>query len=203
MKGLMRKELCLLRTGTGLLFFVATTLFAISGGLAHESGMLQGFAFIYVLLGTYNIMSMEEKWRWNTYILCAPVTRFQTVLAKYIITLGQMALNAVIYTTVNLLAYDGTGLTNMLLQIAVALIMGAVLFPLLFRFGAEKAWIAAIFLVVILGGMGMGAAAAILEDMNLAGLLGQSGFAWLLLLAGLALFGLSCPLSAKLYAKRK
>lgn len=202
MKGLLRKELYLLMSGTGLLFAAASLLFAFSGGISHERNTMQAFAFVYVPLGAYSLLSMEEKWRWPNFLKCAPVTLKQMVGAKYIVTGAQMAVNALIFGGLNLIFCDGESLGWMLGMLGIGLISAAIVYPLIFWQGPEKGWIGALFCFLMLGAVGISLMSEY-WDTSITVVSWLLAHSWALTAAGVVLYILSCPLSAKLYRLRK
>lgn len=201
MKGLIRKELYLLRSGTGLLFMLASLLFAVAGGISDGDNFYGALAFFYVSLGAYSLMGMEEKWRFSTYIQCTPVSRFQIVLAKYAVALVQMLLNALIFALLNCFLRGGVALVGMLFDFSIALVVAALLYCLCFWLGASKGWASLLMCLVVLGGMG-GAAFVAFSESGSGALVWIQENLWALPTAGLAVYAASCPLAAWLYRKR-
>lgn len=201
MKGLMRKELSLLTRGVGLLFAIASILFAVSAGVSTDASVMNSMAFLYVHVGTWSVMSIEEKWKWDKMLLCTPVGRYRMVGAKYLVVGLQLLLNLAIFAVANLLTAGGQGLALGVQQCGLGFGLGALMMTLPFWLGVEKSKGTTI-VSMILFCLALGGNSAFLKHL-------ESVFqvSWTMagatMVGGLILYGLSIPLAGWLYGRRK
>ena len=158
MSGLIWKDLLVLRRSVRvyLLLVVFYALMAVTG--VWDESVFGGISALLVTILPLNCFSWDNLARWDTYALTLPLTRRQVVGARYLVTLLIAAAALVLTLGLGLLAslfnreLDlfslGAGAVICLLA---ALILSAVLLPLLYRFGPEKARI--LLLVVIAAGV--------------------------------------------------
>lgn len=214
MCGFLERDLTLLLPSMkfyGILIAVFTLI-----GLASRS--TSDFAGLYLLLfptvGLMSLFSYDEMNHWQGYAAAAPHGRRAMVDARYLLTAGLSAVVFVLRFLLNLLdrgnvfAYDffypaGFFLQNALVFLAAFLLYGAVVLPLLFRFGAAKGRLFGILAgvlaaVISIGGMVLSTAVGAEVLAALPALLPT-----LLPLAAAGLFALSWLLSRRIMAKRE
>lgn len=134
MAGLLYKDFCVLRRQLwSMLLLVAVFCFIPNGG-RFDLGM---FFVMYTALLPMSLMAFDERARWDKLVLMLPVTRREVVMGKYVAGWCLTALAGVLYVAGRSL-HGTPDLNRVLLTLSVTLILQAVLYPCLFRFGVEK-----------------------------------------------------------------
>ena len=157
MSGLVLKDLfCLKKVLRNYLVIIAV-YFVIS--LAHPA-MLTGLVTVMSVLLcmlSLNCFAFDQACKWDSYGGALPVTRNQTVLARYCTTLVLTAFTAVCYCLLALGMYLvgnhetalGIVLSGALCSIA-GLLINAVSMPLVYQFGPERGRLVFVGLVAII-----------------------------------------------------
>lgn len=201
MKGLMQKEFSLLTRGTGLLMAIASILFAVSGGLKSDTSIMNSMAFLYISLGTMSVMELEEKWKWDKMLLCAPAGRLRMVGAKYLTVFLQLLLNLGIFAAVNLLVNGGQALALGVQQCGLGFVTAALMLTLAFWLGTDGKGVAVIGMLIIFV-LIFGGNTALLRGLESVAQVSWT-MAGLTMAGGLILYGLSLPLAGWLYERRE
>ena len=218
MTGLILKDFLILRKTlrTYLLFLAVYVGLAFSGVWSPE--FVSGFVMVMIAVLPMNVFAYDKQAKWDTYGLALPVGRTKTVAARYLCVLLLCLFTVVltfVFGAVMFAAGKLEDLGEYLLAGAVcgllAVLSNAILLPILYKFGPERARI------VLIGVMGlMGAAVAVFLVVPIGS---QSGFEWLeslndptpaqaaaipviAALAGLALLGVSFLLSRHFYGQK-
>lgn len=155
MKGLLLKDVYV----TGKLcktYFLMDIIFFAAFYLGNSNQMFWLFyPCIFSGMLPMTLISLDERERWDKYAGTLPYTRAQLVSSKYLIGLcGSMITLAVAAVIWTLKMSNGAGTLSgdffavMVTLISVCLIAPAVLFPFIFKFGAEKG---RIFYIAIIG----------------------------------------------------
>lgn len=231
MKGLILKDLLAAKAATtlaGILIFVFVLLaaFLTVGGEDLLSAVVMGLCV--VLLGIFCIMNMmitmsfgsyDDQCGWDSFGNVLPVSRKQIVLARYGTDLLLMAVSLILLLVVQLICRIGTGYPIVwyfpALLVMVYLAMVAVMNPIIYKFGAQKAGyiVAGVYMAIGLGATALGnwageqvshsdeAVDAVLDNIL------DSGILPVIMLLGLVvcviLFGLSILLSIRIYQKKE
>ena len=214
MIGLMWKDLLCLRKSLAtyvivIVFYALTTL----AGLWDINAMAAVLAILVSVL-PYSCFSYDHAAKWDRYGLALPVSRAQTVLARYLVVVMLLVLAMVLVGLIGAAAAlfgDGVDWTTYGFTAAVVLAMGiflnAVLLPLIYRFGAERARI--LFFVVLGGAVAVGISLVNIADrlFDIDGLLAAMPPVWLpvavVLAAGAALLAASYFVSLHIYSSRE
>ena len=213
MTGLLYKDFLALKghLSTYVVFFV------IYGGLCaagvFSPSVLGGMVVLISIITPMTTVTSDDISRWNRFAIATPACRRGVVAGKYLFTLLMVLLSTAVVSLL-MVALSPTGrldapLGEVLLAVlacgGIALLMNAVVLPLLLKFGAEKArMISMALFLVVFGGFA------------LVGLAAGNGFtlpappAWLIaalpgLLALLAVGGfvLSYFIAQAVYAKKE
>nr|WP_300169767.1 ABC-2 transporter permease [uncultured Flavonifractor sp.] len=213
MKGLIYKDILAMRrlAGTYLLFFLVYGGLAVAG--VFDISVLGGMVVLLGAMVPMSSISMDDTSGWARFAVASPTGRRGIVSGKYLFTLLSLVVSTVLVGLL-LMVSSFLGISEerpidcLLITLCctgVALLMDAVLLPLTFQFGAEKARIlntilfAAVFgSIVLLGG-------AVSNKLSL-----PSPPAWLisalpvlLALAAIIGFFISYCISQSIYAKKE
>ena len=160
MKGLIYKDILSLRklAGSYLVFFLVYGSLAVTG--VFDVGVLGGMVALLGMMVPMSSISMDDASGWARFAVASPAGRRGVVKGKYAFTLLAMAVStavvALLLVTLSLLGLgENTPLECLLITLActgVSLIMDAVLLPLTFKYGAEKARIVNMCLFLIVFG---------------------------------------------------
>lgn len=156
MKGLLMKDLLVLRGNARntLLFLLVYCI--IFGIISQDANMVSGIAIIMLTTLSISTFSYDNLARWEGYALCLPVTRQQMVQAKYLLSLLFAAAGAVLSLLLGLgiSAFGDQGPLPMdeIVGTPVALLVASfigisVLLPLIYKFGIEKSKV--IFVAIV------------------------------------------------------
>ena len=213
MTGLLYKDFLALKghLSTYVVFFV------IYGGLCaagvFSPSVLGGMVVLISIITPMTTVTSDDISRWNRFAIATPACRRGVVAGKYLFTLLMVLLSTAVVSLL-MVALSPTGrldapLGEVLLAVlacgGLALLMNAVVLPLLLKFGAEKARMVSMALFL-----------AVFGGFALVGLAAGNGFtlpappAWLIaalpgLLALLAVGGfvLSYFIAQAVYAKKE
>ena len=155
MKGLLLKEFYSLRSymktvGTMILFVSAIAFF--SNDMSYTSGI----TVVWITMISVTTFSIDHNVGWNQFSLTLPISTNIIVLSKYVLSAILVGLGGMISILLNVLItiirsgyisiemfYATAGIC------AVALLMIAVLLPLIYKYGVEKVRIMMLFVFVI------------------------------------------------------
>jgi hypothetical protein len=150
MLGLIAKDLiCIKKYSIKLLAVVAIyfVIFASSGDLIFLSSMIIIISTMLVI----TTFSYDELSKWDCFALSLPVTKKQIVLCKYFLALIFDLLGMLIVLIIHLIEnqLEFEELISIYTLGAVALIIPAILLPLIYKFGVQKSrlWLILIFLL--------------------------------------------------------
>lgn len=144
MKGLVLKDFLNLRK-MGLTFLLLIALFAVIFGMQGDYSFV-GVIIIPFCLMVVTTMSYDDVAGWNAYAVTMPVSRRDIVLSKYC-TMVLFCLLGVMIGGAMMVVLSLFGKTPLTLDslwvlggiLAVALVFGSLMIPLIYQFGAEKA----------------------------------------------------------------
>ena len=206
MKGLLIKDWYQLRSYCRSFLLIAA-VFLVLAFLSRENTYF--LMILGVLAGVLpmTLLAYDERGHWNVYSQTLPYTRGQYVSAKYLIGLmcaGAMVLLVAAVTFCRDLASGHRWIWwPAAATLAGALLSAAILLPLSFRFGTEKARIFYYAVIgitaltgacLLSGGQGTGAAAVQVNP---------GGLALILAGAALAVYALSWMAAVPLYRRRE
>ena len=140
MKGLLIKDILTMKKTLGI-YLALVAFYGFLGLSDGNSGLMGGFLCVFSALIPVTAFSYEERSHWYRYAAALPLTRKQMVGEKYLLGLLFSALGfGVLLGYIALIPSPFT--ENFLLSLVFllyGLLIQAVLFPLTFRFGSEKA----------------------------------------------------------------
>ena len=201
MKGLFRKDLYVLR-GIGWAFILMDLAFALIPDLRFFA-----FAAFYTVTLSLILMQADEQCKFDTLLPMLPVSRRSVVLELYIFgwvyiaALSALALaaQALIWSHAGYMAVDGAYLMMMSFDICIALVMEAVVLPVLLRYGTQKGRLILVVSICCVTGMSVGIMNGGFE--TILTVLAHIR-AWQLLLIGAAASAASAPISVAGYKKK-
>ena len=158
MRGLICKDFFVMKKQLGyyLAFFVVYGVLAVTG--VFPASILSALVAVIAMMVPMSSIAYDDQAHWGRYAAATPAG---VVAAKYLFTLLVLAacavLVAVLAAILSLTGLLTEPLADLLAAVGacmgVAMVMDAILLPLLFRFGAEKSrTISMIFFIVIFGG---------------------------------------------------
>lgn len=207
MKGLILKDLYITKNNSRF-YLLFLGLFGIVSLTQGDGGMsFLPFCVILCSVLVVSSLSYDELSKWDRLALCMPITRRQVVASKYLLHLIFTAVGVLLglgIGVLSLLIHDGGDymalLTLVATSAAIALTYGALVLPLIFRYGPEKGRILLILLALVPAAL-VGTGASIGNGAPSAELI--SRLVYFAPAAALALFGISYPISVKIYEKKQ
>ncbi|WP_297199391.1 ABC-2 transporter permease [uncultured Flavonifractor sp.] len=162
MKGLIYKDILAMRrlAGTYLLFFLVYGGLAIAG--VFDISVLGGMVVLLGMMIPMSSISMDDTNGWARFAVASPVGRQGIIKGKYLFTLLTLAISTVLagllMAAATLLGIgENSPIDCLLITLCctgAGLLLDAVLLPLTFQFGTEKARILnVIFFAVLFGSM--------------------------------------------------
>lgn len=143
MKGMLLKDLLMVKSNMALLYILFLVLMAVGG---------EGSIFLLIVYGmslTTSILSLDEMSRTDRLMPMLPLSDLECVMDKYLMLYGHLFLIS-IATAAGEWIRTGTFPNYLLFAIAILLILHAVFMPIMIRFGVEKGRL--LFLLAILIG---------------------------------------------------
>ena len=211
MTGLIMKDFLILRkTLRTYLLFIAV-YFVLAGAGVWKPQFVAGFVMVMIAVLPMNVFAFDKQAKWDTYGLALPVGRTRTVAARYLCVLILCLSTVVLECAFGVVMFAAGKLEDVGEYLftgaacgLIAVLMNAVMLPLLYKFGPERAR------VVLIGVMGLiGAGVALLlivveRDSNSVWLESltsaqTAAIPVIGLLAGLALLAVSFLLSRHFY----
>lgn len=206
MKGLIIKDIYALKQ-QGKILLVLLVFYAVYSVMFDNLSMLAAMIVLLCVMMPITTMAYDEKSKWEKYALAMPVERKTMVLSKYVFALMAELIGVIIVTILSLIIVFFTGemkLNEALIMIlaigGVGLFFLAIILPLLFQFGVEKARLIILIVIFIpsllammLSQLGMSPPSP--ETLKLLGYLSP------LIIAGLLL--LSIKISMRIYDKKE
>jgi len=150
MIGLLLKDLlCLKKVGgkMGIVLAIYIVIFVASGNISFLGAMI----ILILTMLSMNTFAYDEMAKWDYYALSLPVTKRQIVLSKYLLVLFfdviSILIVLLIYLVKNLINIET--ILSLCAMSASALMMAAVLLPLLYKLGTQKARIWMILIILL------------------------------------------------------
>jgi len=168
MSGILLKDFLYLRQQPKflLLLFGFFIIFFIATGNQTELNSL--FTRLIVMLTSIlviNTFSYDEISKWDGYAFSLPITKKQTVLCKYLLTLILSLVGVLIALCINFAVNHAMSVENFVelyCAFGVSIAFCSILIPLFYKYGTQKARIA-IMIVVLLPTFGL----SLLKNANL------------------------------------
>jgi len=146
MTGLILKDFLVLRKVFRSYVLVLAVYVALTFTGMWSAEFLGGFAMVMAAMAPMNLFAYDMQAQWDTYALALPTGRGKTVAARYavvlILILASFAIMAVLGGVMAALGHmeePGPYLLTCAVCGFLAVLMNAILLPLLYKFGPEKA----------------------------------------------------------------
>lgn len=139
MKGMLMKELYNLKQ-TARIYLILTVLWMAMGMAQRDSTYLSGLIAMVMVLIPINAIAYDEASKWERYALTMPVLRRDVVAARYALMLLCGSAMTVLCCAASVIAGEpvGNAITISLGVLAVGIVLGSVLIPIMTRFGVQK-----------------------------------------------------------------
>ena len=209
MKGLLIKDLLVLRSNARNTLLFLLIYCGIFGIISQNASMVSGMAIIMLTTLSVNTFSYDNLAKWEGYALCLPVTRKQIVKAKYLLSLlfmlVGMVLSFFISLAISVFGESGPLPTDELLGVPIGLLVAAticisILLPLIYKFGVEKT---KVFFVAIVGVPTFVGYLLSKLDVQLPAIENPERLLWLLPVIIVAMLIGSYCLSCRIFAKKE
>ena len=145
MKGLIQKDLLLIKKGMGntlVILAIVVVIFTMMMGISAGMTMIS-VTFAILILSTF---SLDDSAQWDAYALSTPATKQHVVLSKYLTSAVLTAIGIALSITVACItllfqkeAWTTEITAYLSTSIGTTLCLSAVLLPLIYRFGPERA----------------------------------------------------------------
>lgn len=160
MTGLILKDLfCLRKTMNIYAVFLAGFL-ALCTAVDFPVSSIASFLSIVMMVLPMTAFSYDKQAKWDIYGLALPVSRTKTVAARYLLFLllmGGIAVIAAVFLAVLFLMDRQDSAWDLLLTfcgcMGAGVLFNAILLPLIYRFGIERAKIIAFGLIIAIAGL--------------------------------------------------
>jgi len=214
MTGLILKDLLVLRKVFRSYVLVLAVYVALTFTGMWSPEFLGGFAMLMVAMAPMNLFAYDKQAQWDTYALALPTGRGKTVAARYgvvlLLTLASFAVMAAlggVIAALGRMEEPGPYLLTCAVCGFLAVLMNAILLPLLYKFGPERG---RIMLFAAMGAISLAVGVLLfpMGGLNWLMSLEEPTFAQLLPLpiiaavAGLLLLALSFLLSRHFYGQK-
>lgn len=159
MRGLILKDILNMKSYVKILVlvFAAQAFIFIPKG---DVSFLSGFIILLCTMMVITTISYDHLAKWDKYALTMPITRKEIVLSKYVIFIVFSISGAIIgniFTLVGGYFIKSINVVEAMIGsvsiLAVDLILGSIILPLLYKFGPEKARLLIILVTLIPTGL--------------------------------------------------
>jgi len=150
MKGLLIKDMYML-TKYFKLYFVLIPLFLIAWLFNSSNSFFLLYPVLLLALIPVNLISYDEKSKWDRYCGALPCTRAAMVSAKYIILLCCIVLVFLLSVVILLLGVK-SGVSSSIVRPSLMMLFGtgligpSISLPVIYKFGADKGRIVSLFI---------------------------------------------------------
>lgn len=154
MTGLILKDLVYLRRTARIVVILLAfylILFSASGG-DSAAGVLSGATVLLTVILSVNAFAYDEAAKWSIYERSLPVAKSGIVLARYLLALIFSTAMTLISFLMELFVNRGVSSDNLAALWAswsIALLFSAILFPLMYKYGTQKARLALMIIVLL------------------------------------------------------
>lgn len=217
MKGLLKKDLAILFCNKAMLIAAIIVLAAVAFMGSGGGQFIMSYMAVFVPMVINSTISYDDMDNGMEYLMTLPVTRRQYVYSKYVFSAGAGFLcwifSCVMGTLSNVIhgnqGDSGEWLFLCLMSLGILLFTSSLIIPVQLKFGAEKAKIAMLLIVVGVAGatwLFINIKKAVFPDgMKLISFLNDYPFAYagIVLLFVLAAFFISLFVSIRIFEKKE
>lgn len=144
MSGLVLKDLLVLKKGAKV-YLLLMVLYTVIGFAQKNYSMLGGMTAVLVMIVPLNCFSWDNLAKWDTYAMTLPVSRSAIVGGRYLcmllVSAGALAY-VMLVGCIQAVVNHGEWLEPVLIGLAcfaVGLVINAIMLPVVYKFGPEKA----------------------------------------------------------------
>lgn len=154
MTGLILKDLYTLKKQWKMIALIAF-VFIIFSFLSNDMTTFLSLTTVYVILLPLTSMAYDEQSKWDRYALAMPLSAQIIVLSKYVFAFLISLIQLIVALSVGLLLASQAGLefkdtiVSVVVSSGVSLLMLAIILPLLYKFGVEKARLIMVMVFII------------------------------------------------------
>lgn len=156
MKGLILKDFLNLKsfgkvTALIMLMYVGFSLYS------NQLGMVSAFMFVFCAMLPLSSQTVDDQSKWNAYAQCMPVTRGQVVLSRYLVITFLLLAAVVFGGLVAAVAVIRGGavwvevVSTLAVIVCIILVFNAIVLPVMYKLGAEKARIVTVIVLLLCG----------------------------------------------------
>jgi len=144
MKGLIIKDFLVLKQNSKIYIFMIVG-YTIYSFMVKDLSMISTMIALWSFMANISAFSYDEKAKWDLFILSASITRKQLVLSKYVFALLICIVGVAIVLPMNIAItlmynFDFLNMIYLLLLVCgIAYLLSIILYPLIFKFGVDKA----------------------------------------------------------------
>jgi len=154
MTGLLIKDLLYLKKQARLMLLIfvfwGILLMTTGSGLKEFNAIFVTLIPMLPMIVITNSFAYDELSKWDAYSLSLPVTKGRIVLCKYLLTLAMTVCTALIPLTATIVSGSTADVfAGIYAAFGAALVLCAILIPLFYRFGTQKARIALLAIVLV------------------------------------------------------
>lgn len=160
MTGLIWKDILCLRKTIGVYAVFTVGFLALCIAVDFTTSSIASFLSIVIMVLPMTAFSYDKQAKWGIYGLALPVSRTKTVAARYLLFLllmGGVAVIAAVFLAVLILMDRQDSAWDLLLTfcgcMGAGVLFNAILLPLTYRFGIERAKIVAFGLIIAIAGL--------------------------------------------------
>lgn len=150
MKGLLLKDIINLKQQAKI-FLIAAILYIVISFMNQDSSIFSVFAVVFTIMVPMTAFAYDEKAKWNRYALTMPVSRYDIVLSKYLLSFlfAVISLFFAFLVSFSVTHHFHESLTSSLTLFLIGLTLSAFVLPIFFKFGVEKGRFVLLALVLV------------------------------------------------------
>jgi hypothetical protein len=217
MKGLIYKDLLTMSSYKKSFLVILITFVIISSTNSSYGTFISFYIPFFVVMMSISTFNYDEYSKWDAYALTLPLSRKDIVKSKYTFSLAAMITGSIIGLIVSIiLTYIQTktvAINDVLLSLVGVdigmLLLLSFMFPLIYKFGAEKGRMF-LFIFIFAGATIVGGASLLFKNLindinwinNVVAFFNQYGI-YIMMILILGIFYLSYRISSKIYLNKE
>ncbi|WOO38049.1 ABC-2 transporter permease [Anaerocolumna sp. AGMB13020] len=206
MKGLLLKDYYVLMKQSRLLLLLLVVYTFLASAGTDSFG---AFTVLFISMLPMTLMGIDEKHKWENLAVTMPYRKSDFVISKYLIVVVMLFFTSLFYACARIVMQlagkhfeEMFSISYITLMLSIGLLYPALLLPLMFRLGVEKARLWFLVITAALGG-GIGAFFVNKSTVSFDILYNIMNKPWAILIMDVLIFLLSAALSVRLYEKRE